>query len=105
LREQEESEGIKSEEEEEDQNTVHKSLSLLSRLEGRSNWRVVRAGRKVTMKVKVWEGIGFQSNHFKILYQDSLPQQHSPLLDHYQSGRYLPICNERIKIVLPTFHA
>jgi hypothetical protein len=72
LREQEESEGIKSEEEEEDQRAVHESLSLLSRLEGRSNWRVVRVGRKFIMKVKVWEGIGFQSNHFKILYHNNI---------------------------------
>jgi hypothetical protein len=72
LREQEESKGIKSKEEEEDQNDVHESLSLLSRLEGRSSWRVVKARRKVIMKVKVWERIGFQSNHFKILHHDNI---------------------------------
>lgn len=37
--------------------------------------------------------------------QDSPPQQHSPLTYHYQSHICLPICNERVKIVLPTFDA
>ncbi len=37
--------------------------------------------------------------------QDSPPQQHSPLIDHYQTHMCLPIYNEQVKIVLPTFDA
>jgi hypothetical protein len=72
LKEQEKFEGIKPEEEEEDQNDVHESLSLLSRLKGRNSWRVVRTGRKGTMKVKVWEWIRFQNNHFKIIHHNNI---------------------------------
>jgi hypothetical protein len=72
LKDQEEFEGTKLGEKEEDQNVVHESLSLLSRLGGRSSWRVVRMGRKVTMKVKMCEGIGFQSSHFKTLHHGNI---------------------------------
>jgi len=34
--------------------------------------------------------------------KDSPPQQHSPLMDHYQSSIHLSICNEQVKIVPPT---
>ncbi len=48
------------------------SLNLPSKLKGRSNWRVVKVGIKITMKVKVWEEIGFQSSHLKILHHDNI---------------------------------
>jgi hypothetical protein len=48
------------------------SLSLLSILGGKSNWKVVRVGRKATMKAKVWEGIGFYNTNLKIPHHDRI---------------------------------
>jgi hypothetical protein len=36
-------------------------------------------------------------------HEDSPPHQHSPLTDHYQNHICLPIYNERVKIIPPTF--
>jgi hypothetical protein len=35
-------------------------------------WRVAIVGRKVTTKVIVWGGIGFQNNHLRILHDDNI---------------------------------
>jgi hypothetical protein len=37
--------------------------------------------------------------------EDSPRWQHSPMIDHYQSCMHFPICNERTRIILPTFDA
>ncbi len=47
-------------------------LSLPNILGGRSNWRVVRVGKKTTMKAKMWEGIGFQNINLKIPHHDNI---------------------------------
>jgi hypothetical protein len=76
------------------------SLSLSSRLVGRSSWRVVRVGRKVIMKAKMWGRIGSQSNHLKILHHDSIHNWQTII-----RVVCLPIYNERIRTIPPTFDA
>ncbi len=70
------------------------SLNLLSKLGGKNCWRVVRMGRKVTTKAKMWEGIGSHNSHLKILHHW-----------HYQSRIHFPMCNQQIKIVPLTYNA
>ncbi len=74
LRKRIKSRNTKLEEEEEDQDDVCKSrsLSLSSKLGKKSNWKVVKVGRKATMKAKVWEGIRFQDINLKIPHHDNI---------------------------------
>jgi hypothetical protein len=74
-------------------------LSLSNKLEGKSRWKVARMGGKVTMKATMW-GKDKILDHW---FEDSPSWQHFPMIDQYWNCMCFPICNERTRIVPPTF--